>query len=172
MSASKKLALIAVGYALAVAAGAAVVAVHGLFAPDDSGGMAAFGDVILFVLVAGFFSLVPTWFLLKLSAEKAPRFLTAVLILIVAIGPLSWLAVAYSDRIPNLSQAVNQWLGTFIVFGAMPRIAAGPLFLVVEAVAFLLTRDRTRRALLVVAMVMDLVPLGIFALHLARATFH
>ncbi len=168
----KKLALIAVGYVLAIAAGVAAVALHELFAPDDAGGMAAFGDMILFVLVAGFFGLVPTWFLLKLSYEKAPRSLAAVLLLIVAIGPLSWLAVVYSDRIPNLPQAVNQLLGTFIVFAAIPRIAAGPLFLVAEGVAFLLMRDRARRALLAAAMLMDLVPLSMFALHLAAGVIH
>jgi hypothetical protein len=31
-----------------------------------SPGMVAFGDMVLFVLVTGFFSLASTWFLLKL----------------------------------------------------------------------------------------------------------
>ena len=174
MSALKKLALIAVGYALAVAGGVAVVAVRELFVPDNSGGMAAFGDMILFVLVAGFLSLAPTWFLLKLSVEKAPRSLVAVLLLIVAIGPLSWLAVVYltADRVPNLAQAANQLLGLLIAFGAMPRIVAGPVFLLVEGVAFLLIQDRTTRALLAAAMLMDLVPLGIFTLYLAGVGRH
>jgi len=174
MSALKKLALIAVGYALSVAAGVAVVAVHELVVPDDSGGMAAFGDMILFVLVAGFFSLAPTWFLLKLSLEKAPRSLAAVLFLIAAMGPLSWLAVAYltADHVSNLPQPVNELLGMLIVFGAVPRIAAGPVFLVVEGAAFLLSDNRMTRALLAAAMLMDLVPLGIFALHLAGVTRH
>jgi hypothetical protein len=42
--------------------------------------------------------------------------------------------------------------------------------LVIEAVAFFLVRERITRALLVVAMLMDLVPLGMFALHMMRAT--
>src|ERR1700674_4549741 len=99
MSTAKRLALIAVGYAVAVAGGYAVVAVNELFMPADiaqgSPGMVAFGDMILLVLVAGFVSLVPTWFLLKLLVEKAPRTLLAVEILIAAIGPASWLAVTY-----------------------------------------------------------------------------
>ena len=174
MGALKKLALIAVGYALAVAGGVAVVAVRELFVPDNSGGMAAFGDMILFVLVAGFLSLAPTWFLLKLSVEKAPRSLAAVLLLIVAIGPLSWLAVVYltADRVPNLPQAANQLLGLLIAFCAVPRIVAGPFLLLVEGVAFLLARDRMTRALLAAAMLVDLVPLGIFALHLAGVGRH
>jgi hypothetical protein len=42
--------------------------------------------------------------------------------------------------------------------------------LVIEAATFLLVRGRVTRALLVVAMLMDLIPLGMFALHFMRAT--
>ena len=80
MSTAKKLALIAAGYALCVVAGFAAVTVNELRMPADvaqgSPGMVAFGDMILFVLVAGFLSLPPTWFLLKLCIEKAARTLT------------------------------------------------------------------------------------------------
>jgi hypothetical protein len=76
MSKPKGLALIAAGYVLSVGGGLAAVAVNELFMPADvaqtSPGMVAFGDMILFVLVAGFLSLAPTWFLLKLLVEKAP----------------------------------------------------------------------------------------------------
>lgn len=177
MSAAKKVALIALGYALAVAGGVAIVAVHELLiAADDvqnSGGMAAFGDMVLFVLATGFLSLAPTWFLLKLSIEKAPRALLAALLLIAALGPLSWLAVVYlSDaRAPNLPQAADELLGLLIAFVAMPRIVAGPVLLVVEGLAFLLARARVTRGLLAAAMLMDLVPLGMFALHLAAAIY-
>src|SRR5437016_11666808 len=99
MSTAKRPTLIAAGYALSVGAGFAAVAVNELFMPADvaqtSPGMAAFGDMILFVLVAGFVSLVPTWFLLKLFVEKAPRTLLAIELLIAAIAPVSWLAVTY-----------------------------------------------------------------------------
>ena len=37
-------------------------------------------------MAAGFFSLAPTWFLLKLSIEKAPRVLLAALLLIAGLG--------------------------------------------------------------------------------------
>ncbi|HXQ52286.1 MAG TPA: hypothetical protein VN802_14415 [Stellaceae bacterium] len=175
MGAAKKLAVIAAGYALSVAGGVAVVAVHELFLSDDvaqnSGGMAAFGDMILFVLAAGFLGLGPTWFLLKLAIEKAPRALLAAVLLIAALGPLSWLAVTNptDDRVSNLPRAADQLLGLLIVFGAIPRIAAGPVLLVAEGVAFLLARTRVTRALLAAAMLMDLVPLSMFALHVARA---
>jgi hypothetical protein len=52
----------------------------------------------------------------------------------------------------------------------MPRIVAGPVLLVVEAAAFLLARERVTRALLAAAVLMDLVPLSMFALHLVAAT--
>jgi len=42
--------------------------------------------------------------------------------------------------------------------------------LMIEGATFLLVRERVTRALLAVAMLMDLVPLGMFALHLMRAT--
>ena len=90
MSTAKRPTLIAAGYALSVGAGFAAVAVNELFMPADvaqtSPGMAAFGDMILFVLVAGFVSLVPTWFLLKLFVEKAPRTLLAIELLIAALN--------------------------------------------------------------------------------------
>jgi len=177
MGTAKKLALIALGYALAVAGAIVAVAINEMLIPADvaqgSGGMVAFGDMILFVLAAGFFSLAPTWFLLKLSLEKAPRAVLAVLLLIAAFGPLSWLAVVYLGRagIPNLPEAAAELLAMFIPFVAMPRIVAGPVLLVVEGLAFLLSRTRITRALLAAAMLMDLVPLGMFALHLAAAIF-
>jgi hypothetical protein len=177
MSAAKKLALIGTGYALSVVVGLAAVAVNELRMWADVGqtsdGMAAFGDMILFVLVAGFLGLAPTWFLLKLFVEKAPRALLATELLIAAIGPASWLAVTYladGPSLPNLPQAVSQPLGLLITFGAIPRIVFGPVLLVIEGVTFLLARERVARALLAAAMLMDIIPLSMFALHLARAT--
>ena len=177
----KRLAWIAAGYALCVVAGLAAVAVNELRMPADvaqgSPGMVAFGDMILFVLVAGFFSLAPTWFLLKLLLEKAPRALLAAELLIAAMGPVSWLAVTImavttptgGPSLPNLPQAMREMLGLLIAFGAIPRMVFGPVLLVIEGVTFLLVREGIARALLAAAMLMDLVPLGIFALHLARA---
>jgi hypothetical protein len=177
MSTAKRLALIAAGYAFCVVAGLAAVAVNELRMPADvaqgSPGMVAFGDMILFVLVAGFFGLAPTWFLLKLFIAKAPRALLAIELLAAAMGPASWLAVTHmagGANLPNLSEAISQFLGLFIAFVAIPRMVFGPVLLVIEAATFLLVRGRVARALLVVAMLMDLVPLGIFALHLLRAT--
>jgi len=173
----KRLALIAVGYALCVVAGLAAVTVNELRMPDDvaqgSPGMVAFGDMILFVLVAGFFGLAPTWFLLKLLIEKAPRALVAVELVVAAMGLASWLAVMHmagSSSPPNFPVAVSQLLGLFIAFVAIPRMVFGPVLLVIEAATFLLVRGRVTRALLAVAMLMDLVPLGMFAFHMLHAT--
>ena len=173
----KRLALIAVGYALCVVAGLAAVTVNELRMPDDvaqgSPGMVAFGDMILFVLVAGFFGLAPTWFLLKLLIEKAPRALVAVELVVAAMGLASWLAVMHmagSSSPPNFPVAVSQLLGLFIAFVAIPRMVFGPVLLVIEGITFLLVRGRVTRALLAVAMLMDLVPLGMFAFHMLHAT--
>jgi hypothetical protein len=175
--------LIAVGYVLSIGAGLAAVAINEMRMPADvaqgSPGMVAFGDMILFVLVAGFFSLVPTWFLLKLLVEKAPRTLLAIVLPGAVLGPVSWLAVttlawttpAGGASLPNLPQAVSELLGLFIAFIAIPRMVFGPVLLVIEGVTFLLVRGRIAHALLVAAMLMDLVPLGIFALHMARAAY-
>ena len=177
MSTVKRLAWIAVGYALCAVAGCAAVTVNELRMPADvaqgSPGMVAFGDMILFVLVAGFVGLLPTWFLLKLFIEKAPRALLAIVLLAAAMGPVSWLAVRHMAgglNPPNAPVAVSQLLGLFIAFVGIPRMVFGPVLLVIEAAAFLLVRGRVTRALLVVAMLMDLIPLGMFAFHMMRAT--
>jgi hypothetical protein len=137
--------------------------------------MVAFGDVILFVLVAGFLSLVPIWFwfLLKLAVAKAPRALLATELLIAAIGPPSCLAMAYlagGASLPNLPQAAGELLTLLIAFGALPRMVFGPVLLAIEGATFLLARERVTRAFVAAARLMDLVPLSLFALHLARAT--
>ena len=177
MGTVKRLAWIAAGYALCVVVGLAAVALNELRIAADvaqaSSGMVAFGDMVLFVLVVGFFGLVPTWFLLKLFVEKAPRTLVAIELVVAAMGPASWLSlthVAGSASLPNLPEAIRTPIVLFIAFVAVPRLVLGPVLLVVEAVTFLLIRGRVTRALLVVAMLMDLVPLGIFALHFLRAT--
>jgi hypothetical protein len=177
MSTAKKLALIAAGYVLCVVAGFAAVTVNELRMPADvaqgSPGMVAFGDMILFVLVTGFAGVVPTWFLLRLFIAKAPRALFAVAFLVVALGPASWLAVRHMAgglNPPNAPEAVGALLGLFIAFVAIPRMVLGPVVVVIEAATIFLVRGRVTRALLAVAMLMDLVPLGMFALHMLRAT--
>ena len=177
MSTAKRLALIAAGYVLCLVAGCAAVAVNELRMPADvaqgSPGMVAFGDMILFVLVAGFAGVVPTWFLLRLFIAKAPRALFAIALLVAALGPVSWLAVRHMAgglNPPNAPEAVGALLGLFIAFVAIPRMVLGPVLVVIEAATFFLVHGRVTRALLAVAMLMDLVPLGMFAFHMLHAT--
>jgi hypothetical protein len=70
----RKLARIGIGYAAALALGLAAVFVNELAIPPDvadaSSGMAAFGDLFLFVGVAGPVALVPTWWLLRLALRR------------------------------------------------------------------------------------------------------
>jgi len=176
MSTAKRLAWIAAGYALAICVGLAAVAVNELRMSEDiaqgSPGMVAFGDMVLFVLVTGFFGLAPTWFLLRLCVEKIPRTLFAVELLVAVLGLASWLAMKQmaAGATPNGPLATGQLLGLFIAFVAIPRIVLGPVMLVVEAMTFVMFRSRLARALLVAAMLMDIIPLGLFALHMIRAT--
>ena len=174
MSVPKKLALIALGYVLSVVAGCGAVAVNELLMPSDisqsSPGMVAFGDMILFVLVTGFVGLIPTLFLLRLAIDKAPRASLYALILVALAGPVSWLVVRQlaggpPDAAPPL---LAQLLGPLIAFVAIPRIVAGPVVVVAEGLAMLLVRQRSMRIVLAVAILMDLVPIGLYALHMAR----
>ena len=177
-SVAKKLALIAAGYAFSVVGGIAAVAINELLISEDikesSGGMVAFGDMIMFVLGTGVLSLAPTWFLLKLCVGKAARTLLAAELLIAAMGPASWLAVRWMAAAPSsesLPQSFSVVLGLLIAFGAIPRIILGPVMLMIEGATILLIRERLARTLLAAAMLFDLVPLSIFALHLAAATY-
>jgi hypothetical protein len=82
VSTAKRLAFIGTGYILSVGAGIAAVALNELFmsveAAQGSPGMVAFGDMVLFLVVTGFFGLAPTWFLLRLAVQKAPRTTVAI----------------------------------------------------------------------------------------------
>jgi hypothetical protein len=182
MSTLTRLALIAAGYALSVVIGLAAVAVNELFMPADiketSGGMVAFGDMILLVFVTGFFSLVPTWFLLKLFVEKAPRTLLVTELAIAVMGPASWLAmvamavatpVGGPTSFPNLPQVLLVLLGLFLAFGAIPRIILGPILVVIEGLTYFLVPRGLGRRLLIAAMLMDVVPVSLYAVHWVRS---
>ena len=174
MSTAKRLAWIAGGYAFAFGAGFAAVAINELRMTEDmaqgSPGMVAFGDMVVFVLAVGVVGLIPTLFLLKLFVEKAPRTLIAIELLLAALGAASWLAAMSlaGGANPREPAAVGPILGLFIAFIAIPRIVFGPVLLVIEGLTFLLITARVARGLLAVAALMDLIPLGLYALHLAR----
>jgi hypothetical protein len=179
MTVARKLALIALGYGLAVFGGIVAVALNELRMSVEieqgSGGMVAFGDAILFILATGVLSLAPTWFLLKLLLARAPRAVLAGELTIAVIGPLSWLAVIqFTDNGGHPSPpSPGMWtLGLFVAFCAFPRIALGPVLVVIEAATAFLLRDRLVRALLAVAMLMDLVPLALFVTHMMGPVRH
>jgi hypothetical protein len=174
MSVPKRLALIALGYVLSLVAGCGAVIINELMMPADisqgSSGMVAFGDMILFVLVTGFVGLIPTLFLLRLAIDKAPRASLTALVLVALAGPVSWLVVRHLAGGPPAGppQAIAQLLGPFIAFIAIPRIVAGPVVVVAEGLAMLLVRQRSMRIVLAAAMLMDLVPMVLYALHMTR----
>jgi hypothetical protein len=177
MRPATQLILIAGAYALALAGGAGAVALNEMMIPPDvsqaSGGMVAFGDMVLFVLVAGLLGLLPTWFLLKLALSAAPRWTLAGLLLLAAAGPASWLATAYLAGGPPVAGATGQlgaWLGVAIAFLAIPRIVLGPVVVMLEAAAMALTPNRRTRLVLGAGMLLDIVPWALFILHLVRAS--
>ena len=173
MSTAKILGWIAGGYAVAVGAGFAAVAVtlHGRRRRAGLAGMVAFGDMMLFVLAAGIVGLIPTLFSLKLFVEKAPRTLIVIELLLAVLGLTSWLAMTSlaSGTNPREPAAIGQMLGLFIAFIAIPRIVFGPVLLVIEGLTFLLVPLRAPRTLLALAALMDVIPLGLHTLHMARA---
>lgn len=173
MSIAKKLVLIGLGYAFAIAGGFAAVALDEFLTPvsipDTSSGTNAFGDMILFIIAAGALGLAPTWFLLKLSAEKTRRTLFSALLVLAVLGPLSWLAMTRlfaGGPIPY----IGALLGPNIAYVCLPRIVAGPILVAVEGLALFFARNRLARMALVAAMLMDLVPLSLFAAHIWSAS--
>ena len=81
MASWKRGVLVAAGYAAAVAAAAAIVEMRSRSldpaVASASSGMLAFGQVLWFLLLAGLFSLPPTWFLARMlrGAERLWGFL-------------------------------------------------------------------------------------------------
>jgi hypothetical protein len=159
-------------------------AVNEALMPDDvaqgSPGMVAFGNMILFIFVTGFFSLPPTWFLLKLLVATVPRTLLTAELFVATMGPVSWLAMTImavttppgGPSLQNVPQAAAQLFGLFLAFGAIPRMVLGPVLVVIEGVTLLLFRGGIARALLAGAMLMDVVPIGLYALHFARTVHY
>jgi hypothetical protein len=74
-----KVAIVAGGYLLALVLASAAVALHAALTSESgaqtSGGMSAFGDLVLFVAVFGVVALVPTGaaFFFLLSKKKVPK---------------------------------------------------------------------------------------------------
>jgi hypothetical protein len=174
MSTAKRLAWIGAGYAFAIVAGFAAVALNELSMSEEasqgSPGMVAFGDMIIFVLAAGVVGLIPTLFLLKLFVDKAPRALIAVELLLAVLGPLSWLALMWlaGGPDPSRTQTLGQILGPFIALIGIPRIVLGPVVVVIEGLTFILIRARGARLLLVAAALMDVIPIGLYAWHMSQ----
>jgi hypothetical protein len=177
MSTAKRLAGIGAGYVFAIVAGSAAVALNELSMSEDaaqgSPGMVAFGDMIIFVLAAGVVGLIPTLFLLKLLVEQAPRALITVELVLAVLGPLCWLAVMWlAGGPPDASHPRFIWqiLGPFIAFIGIPRIVLGPVLLVIEGLTFILIRRRAARLLLVIAALMDVIPIALYAWRMTRVS--
>jgi hypothetical protein len=176
MAASKTLALIVAGYALAVVGGLLAVTLNEMAISEDiqqtSGGMVAFGDVVLFVFVSGVLGLIPTWFLLRLWVRNSPSTLIKTEFIVAVLGPASWLAmwaVAFAGPAPAALPIAQMWVGPLIAFVAVPRIVAGPIVIAVEAATIFLVDEPLTRRLLGLAIIGDIIPIAAFALHMGVA---
>jgi len=109
-----QLALIAVGYGVVFVIAAAWLYQRHLFEIQDpvaaSGGMAAFGDTILYVFI-GFLFLVPTVFLIRIIA-KTERVYTAFAKLLFGLGlsaPVCMTVVLLGDHMPARLSWICGW---------------------------------------------------------------
>jgi hypothetical protein len=110
----------------------------------------------------------------------APRALLTALLVIATMGPVSWLAMTVmgvttspgGPSLQNVPQVAAQLFGLCLAFGAIPRMVLGPVLVVIEGVAFLLFSGGVARALLAGAMLMDVVPISLYALHFARTVHY
>jgi hypothetical protein len=175
MTAARQLGLIGLGYVLCFGGGCAAVALNELrmsaAGVDQSSAMGAFGDVVLFIFVVGAMGLAPTWFLLRLAVEKAPRTAVTAVLAAAALGPLSWLSMIYLSSLNGPAPAPlvgGMLLGPFAAFVAIPRIVLGPVLMVIEAATCFMVRGRDR-TLVGAAILLDLVPLSLYAAHMASA---
>jgi len=131
---------IAAGYGVALAAAAALVALRYTWAnPADvaaSPGMYAFGDVLWFLMLAGFFSLVPSFFLWR-ALRTAERFWIAVswaCLLWAASAPAAAAVNALTGAAPGPDRAA-QALFALASVAALLRIVVSPACVVFIAVA-------------------------------------
>ena len=175
MTVPKQLALIALGYVIAIVGGFAAVAITN----SDAGrhlprlarhgrlwrhGPAGAGD--------GLSRPVADLSLIRLAIAQAPRASLVALTVMALAGPLSWLAmVALAHRGPGpyVPAFGGQSFGWLIAFAAIPRIVVGPILVVAEGLAMILVRQRNMRIVLAATMLMDLIPIGLYALHMAGA---
>jgi hypothetical protein len=145
-----RLGLVLGGYAVALAAAFAALAASALLAQDDpaqaSGGMQAFGDLLLFVAVFCIVALVPTalalWFL-----RAVPTFwlvLSIVSLALAATGPIAAAMIQHMDRLA----------GALVAFLSLLRVLGAPLLAVGFAICALIApTGRSRGALLAAAAI-------------------
>ncbi|HTS88979.1 MAG TPA: hypothetical protein VMG41_10850 [Gemmatimonadales bacterium] len=129
-----KVGLVAAGYLLALLLAVAVVRLHdattSLPPADTSGGMYAFGDAMLFVVVFGVVALLPTAAALLLL-RPYPRFwkvLAGLALTVAALGVVSVCLFAFGRR--STDSTLAHWGGYSVL-----AILAAPLL----ALAFLVT---------------------------------
>jgi hypothetical protein len=148
-----KAGIVVAGYAAALVAAGVAVWLHDLLIPaaDAHGGMSAFGDSILFLIVFGVLSLAPTalaLYWLRPVVKFWSLFSMAALVLAVTGPAAVAICILISARhAQDASWGFAQFLGWLRIAGA-PLLAVG--FLICAAIAPV---RRPRRALLAAAAV-------------------
>jgi hypothetical protein len=133
MRTTTKVGLVVAGYVVAVLLALAVVAIHDAFmsGPGSQGGMAAFGDSLLFLAVFGVSAVPPTsaalYFLRSHRSFWPPLSVTALVIAATGLAALI-------DYLGARGDGTGPLFGSWSAFAVL-RILVAPLF----ALAFLLS---------------------------------
>lgn len=153
MKGPSKAALVALGYAAALALATGAVAAHvAMTDPNDaSGGMQAFGDALLFVAVFGTVSLVPTGAALYWLRQHQ-GFWNAVSLLGLLLA-LTGVAAAVLFTLGRQADT-HTTLGAWAAFSVL-RLLISPLSAMALGLAAVLARFATPRRLLLGAAVVE-----------------
>jgi hypothetical protein len=169
---AKRLAWIAAGFALALAAGALAVWARNLMIDQRdasaSSGMYAAGDAILFVGVACTLSLVPALFLLRWAVDAFPRGVPWALLALSLSGPVCWVLFGVlASGGSHVPAGIRDMLGLLLVTVIAPRVIASPIAFLFVAIATFMIEGRGPRRMLSWGLALEALPIALFAIFIA-----
>ena len=151
-----KVAVVAAGYVLALLAAGAAVAVNGAYIPEPqaSGGMQAFGDLLLFIGVFGVLGLVPTGaalFFLR-DSHRFWTLLASAGLALALTGVAAATLYVLGSR-PGASPAMVHWAAFSVLRILVSPLLAGALLLAAVLARYPLPRRALAGATLLEAAV-------------------